>query len=139
LAEHWLLAVQAWQVEETQIGAVGLVQWEEAEHCTQAPPVHTGRPWAVTHSGPDWQARQVPDEQMGVVAGQSVWPMHWTQAPAPPQNLLVEEAAAHSVLLAHARHRPVEVLQKGVFPEHCPLPVQVTHDPLVAPAVEQSG
>jgi len=116
--------------------------WLLVVHWTQAPlPAQTGLPEALMHSGPLWQARQVPDAQMGAVAGQSGWPRHCRQAPAAPQMGLVGKVVEHSVLGEgmQARQRPVARLQNGVFPEQSAFPWQATHEPLVAPPVEQKG
>jgi hypothetical protein len=90
------------------------------------------------HSLPLVQARQVPLAQMGLVAGQSGWPRHWMQLPAPPQNAAAPEVrVAHSALPLHARQRPVVVLQKGVLPAQWLFWVHSTHAPAVEPAVAQ--
>jgi hypothetical protein len=92
------------------------------------------------HSGPLAQARQLPPVmQMGVLVGQSGWPRHWMQAPVEPQNFVLGEAAAHSLLPAQARQRPVAVLQNGVVPLHWLFCVHCTHEPASAPAVAHSG
>jgi len=92
------------------------------------------------HSAPEVHARHDPPvAQMGVAAGQSGWPRHWIHAPVALQNLLVAEAAAHSVLPLQARQRPVEVLQKGVAPLQFEFCVHATQEPASVPVVAQKA
>jgi hypothetical protein len=135
-------------------------QSELTVHCTQRPPVHTGRVASrAAHSAPVAQPRHwlLVALQMGAEAGHCDEASHCTQAPAlGPAVAHWGVELPHSLSPAQARQLPAPVSQMGFVPAQCafcrhcwhllvavlqwppdgqlPSPVQATQAPLAAQA-----